>query len=378
MPIIHQNDSLLSAAATSILGGKQIVSLTDPADIRDTAVAYASIIATFCGNATAKEVEKSITTSTKNIKTVFVDGITFEHDLKSYDVYIVNTYDLSQLKNFYGDVNGAELPSGYFVVVVPTAQRMGADMLAGNVLSVVAPEVLNVETGKAIKESGISIKESTNVSDLNQPLVTLKSALTYGRTLEQQSSVDVGDLQHLKTLISKALSQLNSDGKVQKYKLGAISAGLSHTATQNDLGDIMNYLEGAVHTIEDSVPPPVPTPAALDRAYKAGVAMEWSSDNGKTWKSVGKYDPTVKLWHAGFKYRVAGGTNVYDWRAASVKEATVTEHTSSVTYAQAISALGGSAEDEELAVIKRYADCLAIIFKMTSKEVMNDLIAAGA
>ena len=209
-------------------------------------------------------------------------------------------------------------------------------------------------------------------------MVTLKSALTYGRTLEQQSSVDVGDLQHLKTLISKALSQLNSDGKVQKYKLGAISAGLSHTATQNDLGDIMNYLEGAVHTIEDSVPPPVPTPAALDRAYKAGVAMEWSSDNGKTWKSVGKYDPTVKLWHAGFKYRVAGGTNVYDWRAASVKEATVTEHTSSVTYAQAISALGGSAEDEELAVIKRYADCLAIIFKMTSKEVMNDLIAAGA
>jgi hypothetical protein len=303
MPIIPQNNSLLSNAAASILGGKQIVSLDNTDDIRATAVAFIDVIAPFCGDASSKEIEKAITTSDKTIKTVFVNGVTFEFDKKTFAVYIVNSYDLSQLQNFYGDVNGAELPSGYFVVVVPVKQ-IKADDWVGNTGMVAAPEVLNVETGKAIKESADS-------TDLNSALVTLKAALKYGQNLEGKSSVEAGDLQHFKSLISKGLSQLSSNGKVQKYKLGAISSGLSHTAVQNDLGDILNYIEGAILTIAD---------------------------------------------------------------AAGIKESGIAERTTSVTYAQAISALGGSAEDEDISVLKRYADCVAIIFKMTSREVMRDLL----
>jgi len=205
MPIISQNNSLLSNAAASILGGKQIVSLDNTDDIRATAVAYVDVIAPFCGDAASKEIEKAITASDKTIKTVFVNGVTFEFGVKTFAVYIVNSYDLSQLQNFYGDVNGAELPSGYFVVVVPVGE-VKADALKGNVGQAEAPGVLNVETGKAIKES------------------------------------------------------------------------------------------------------------------------------------------------------------------------TVTERTTSVTYAQAISALAGSAEDEDISVLKRYADCVSIIFGMTAKEVMKDLL----
>lgn len=151
MAIISQNDSLLSAAATSILGGKQLVSLTDPEEIKGVGIMYAALIAQFCPKANATKVANAISAGTPTID-VFVKGVAFEVDEKKMALYVVNSYDLSQLKNLYGDVNGAELPSGYFVVIAPNG-KVFADDTIGNLGTVAAPDVKNVETGKVVKEA---------------------------------------------------------------------------------------------------------------------------------------------------------------------------------------------------------------------------------
>lgn len=350
MAITPQNDSLLAAAASSILGGKQLVSLSNAEEIRGSGIMYAGLIASYFPKANATKVANAISAGTPTIN-VFVNGIAFEVDEQKMVLYVVNTYDLSQLKNLYGDVQGAELPSGYFIVVAAN-DRVFADDTVGNLGMVAAPDVKNVATGKTIKE-----------------------AVRVGDTVQGIMGADGGYKGKVKRLTK------DSRGKLQVVFVD--DKGVERETPEFNVKKISEASEGdldrAVKLYKDVTVKHDPKTHSTKVAFvgKSGTnhQFEITASGDLEWQTSG-FQST-----GAFKRLVKGDTalalstlidNLKTKAVRNVSE--IAERTMSVTYAQAISALAGSAEDEDISVIKRYADCVSIIFRMTPKEVMKDLL----